>query len=147
MVASNSGGEDTDADAGDGAERFATRKKGGASSENVVDKKDVFACKGMRGRVLRRGVQRVILRFGRDGMHGGKVCSEHFEGSGSVCFRGYAGDGERKNVFYVFVAQEFVCLRLLFVSLAAPYTFRVNGDVRNFADAFGDAFTLVVSTL
>ena len=42
MVTSNSGGEDTDADAGDGAERFATGKKGGASSENVVDKKDVF---------------------------------------------------------------------------------------------------------
>ena len=38
-------------------------------------------------------------------------------------------------------------LRLLFVRLAATYAFRVNGDVRNFADAFGDAFTLVVSTL
>ena len=49
VVASNSGGEDTDADAGDGAERFATGKKGGASSENVVDKKDVLACKGVRG--------------------------------------------------------------------------------------------------
>jgi hypothetical protein len=49
MVASNSSGEDTDADAGDGAERFATGKKGGASSENVVDKKDVLASKGVRG--------------------------------------------------------------------------------------------------
>ena len=49
MVTSNSGGEDTDADAGDGAERFATGKEGGASSENVVDKKDVLACKGVRG--------------------------------------------------------------------------------------------------
>lgn len=99
----------------------------------------------MRGQ--RRGVQRVILHLWRNGMRGGKVCSEHFEGSESACFGGYAGDGERKNVFYVFVAQEFVSLRLLFVSLAALYVFRVNGDVRNFADAFGDAFTLVVSTL
>ena len=49
MVASNSGGEDADADARDGAERFATGKKGGASSENVVDKKDVLARKGVRG--------------------------------------------------------------------------------------------------
>ena len=49
MVASNSGGEDTDADAGDGEEGFATREEGGASSENVVDKKDVLACKGVRG--------------------------------------------------------------------------------------------------
>ena len=49
VVTSNSGGEDTDADAGDGAERFATGKEGGASSENVVDKKDVLACKGVRG--------------------------------------------------------------------------------------------------
>ena len=49
VVASNSGSEDADADAGDGAERFATGKKGGASSENVVDKKDVLACKRVRG--------------------------------------------------------------------------------------------------
>ena len=49
MLTSNTYGEDTDADAGDGAERFATRKKGGASSENVVDKKDVLACKRVRG--------------------------------------------------------------------------------------------------
>ena len=49
VVASNSGGEDTDADAGDGAERFATGKKGGASGENIVDKKDVLARKGVRG--------------------------------------------------------------------------------------------------
>jgi hypothetical protein len=49
VVASNSSGEDTNPDAGDGAERFATGKKGGASSENVVDKKDVLACKGVRG--------------------------------------------------------------------------------------------------
>ena len=49
VVASNSGGEDADADARDGAERFATGKKGGASSENVVDKKDVLARKGVRG--------------------------------------------------------------------------------------------------
>ena len=49
MVTCNSGGEDTDADVGDGAERFATGKKGGASSENVVDKKDVFSRKGVRG--------------------------------------------------------------------------------------------------
>ena len=52
VVASNSGGEDTDADAGDGAERFATGKKGGASSENVVDKKDVLACKRVRGHIV-----------------------------------------------------------------------------------------------
>lgn len=87
------------------------------------------------------------MRLWHEGMRGCKVCSEHFEGSGSACFGGYAGDGERKNVFYVFVAQEFVGLRLLFVSLAAPYAFRVNGDVRNFADAFGDAFALVIPTL
>ena len=87
------------------------------------------------------------MRLWREGMRGCEVCSEHFEGSGSACFRGYAGDGERENVFYVFVAQEFVSLRLLFVSLAAPYAFPVNGDVRNFADAFGDAFALVIPTL
>ena len=52
MVPSNSGGEDTDADAGDGTERFATGKKGGASGENVVDKKDVFACKGVMGHLV-----------------------------------------------------------------------------------------------
>ena len=52
VVASNSSGENTDADAGDGAERFATGKKGGASSENVVDKKDVLACKRVRGHIV-----------------------------------------------------------------------------------------------
>lgn len=87
------------------------------------------------------------MRFWREGMRRCEVCSEHFEGSGSACFGGNAGDGERENVFYVFVAQEFVSLRLLFVSLAALYAFRVNGDVCNFADAFGDAFALVIPTL
>ena len=105
MVASNSSGEDADADAGDGAERFATGKKGCASGENIVDKKYVLACKGVRGSGLRRGVRRVIMRLWCEGMRGCKVCSEHFEGSGIACFGGYAGDGERKNVFYVFVAQ------------------------------------------
>ena len=87
------------------------------------------------------------MRLWREGMRGCEVCSEHFEGSGSACFRGYAGDGERENVFYVFVAQEFVGLRLLFVSLASAYAFCVNGEVGNLADTFGDAFALVVSTL
>ena len=87
------------------------------------------------------------MRLWREGMRGCEVCSEHFEWSGSACFVGNAGDGERENVFYVFVAQEFVSLRLLFVCLAALYAFRVNGDVRNFADAFGDAFALVIPTL
>ena len=99
----------------------------------------------MRG--LRRRVSREIVRLRLERSRGCEVCSEHFEGSGNACFGGNAGDGERENVFYVFVAQEFVRLRLLFVSLAAPYAFRVNGDVRNFADAFGDAFALVIPTL
>ena len=45
------------------------------------------------------------------------------------------------------MAQEFVGLRLLLVCLSAAYAFRVYGDVGNFADAFGDAFALVIPTL
>ena len=38
-------------------------------------------------------------------------------------------------------------LRLLFVSLATAYAFRVYGEVGNLADTFGDAFALVIPTL